>query len=217
MKFKGILFDLDGVLVHTDKLHYRAWKKIADECGILFNEEINNLLRGVSRMESLEIILRNYHGPALSQKEKEALAEEKNNYYKEELKSMTPDDVTVEVRETLAALKAAGIKIAIGSSSKNTKFILKRVGLDDVFDAVSDGTNITKSKPDPEVFLKAAEYIALAPEDCLVVEDAVAGIEAAKAGGMYAIAMGVAENNSKAEISVSSIGSLYKIITMFGR
>ena len=217
MKFKGILFDLDGVLVHTDKLHYRAWKKIADECGILFNEEINNLLRGVSRMESLEIILRNYHGPALSQKEKEALAEEKNNYYKEELKSMTPDDVTVEVRETLAALKAAGIKIAIGSSSKNTKFILKRVGLDDVFDAVSDGTNITKSKPDPEVFLKAAEYIALAPEDCLVVEDAVAGIEAAKAGGMYAIAMGVAENNSKADISVSSIGSLYKIITMFGR
>ena len=85
MKFKGILFDLDGVLVHTDKLHYRAWKKIADECGILFNEEINNLLRGVSRMESLEIILRNYHGPALSQKEKEALAEEKNNYYKEEI------------------------------------------------------------------------------------------------------------------------------------
>ena len=91
MKFKGILFDLDGVLVHTDKLHYRAWKKIADARGILFNEEINNLLRGVSRMESLEIILRNYHGPALSQEEKEALAEEKNNYYKEELKSMTPD------------------------------------------------------------------------------------------------------------------------------
>lgn len=118
MKFKGILFDLDGVLVHTDKLHYRAWKKIADERGILFNDEINNLLRGVSRMESLEIILRNYHEPALSKEEKEALAEEKNNYYKEELKSMTPDDVTAEVRETLAALKAAGIKIAIGSSRK---------------------------------------------------------------------------------------------------
>ena len=152
MKFKGILFDLDGVLVHTDKLHYRAWKKIADECGILFNEEINNLLRGVSRMESLEIILRNYHGPALSQKEKEALAEEKNNYYKEELKSMTPDDVTVEVRETLAALKAAGIKIAIGSSSKNTKFILKRVGLDDVFDAVSQKRCYRDAMPLEESF-----------------------------------------------------------------
>ena len=118
MKFKGILFDLDGVLVHTDKLHYRAWKKIADECGILFNEEINNLLRGVSRMESLEIILRNYHGPALSQKEKEALAEEKNNYYKEELKSMTPDDVTVEVRETLAALRQQALKLPLALPAK---------------------------------------------------------------------------------------------------
>ena len=207
MKFKGILFDLDGVLVHTDKLHYRAWKKIADECGILFNEEINNLLRGVSRMESLEIILRNYHGPALSQKEKEALAEEKNNYYKEELKSMTPDDVTVEVRETLAALKAAGI----GSSSKNTKFILKRVGLDDVFDAVSDGTNITKSKPDPEVFLKAAEYIALAPEDCLVVEDAVAGIEAAKRGGMKAAGIGAAAFCEKTDYPITTFADLKDI------
>ena len=187
MKFKGILFDLDGVLVHTDKLHYRAWKKIADECGILFNEEINNLLRGVSRMESLEIILRNYHGPALSQKEKEALAEEKNNYYKEELKSMTPDDVTVEVRETLAALKAAGIKIAIGSSSKNTKFILKRVGLDDVFDAVSDGTNITKSKPDPEVFLKSCQKLGITPDEALVLEDSESGINAAYSAGIKVI------------------------------
>lgn len=211
MKFKGILFDLDGVLVHTDKLHYRAWKKIADECGILFNEEINNLLRGVSRMESLEIILRNYHGLALSTEEKEALAEEKNNYYKEELKSMTPDDVTVEVRETLAALKAAGIKIAIGSSSKNTKFILKRVGLDDVFDAVSDGTNITKSKPDPEVFLKAAEYIALAPEDCLVVEDAVAGIEAAKRGGMKAAGIGDAAFCEKTDYPITTFADLKDI------
>ncbi len=211
MKFKGIIFDLDGVLVHTDKLHYRAWKKIADERGILFNEEINNLLRGVSRMESLEIILRNYHGPALSQEEKEALAEEKNNYYKEELKSMTPDDVTAEVRETLAALKAEGIKIAIGSSSKNTKFILKQVGLDDVFDAVSDGTNITKSKPDPEVFLKAAEYIALAPEDCLVVEDAVAGIEAAKCGGMKAAGIGDAAFCEKTDYPITTFADLKDI------
>lgn len=211
MKFKGILFDLDGVLVHTDKLHYRAWKKIADECGILFNEEINNLLRGISRMESLEIILRNYHGPALSQEEKEALAEEKNNYYKEELKSMTPDDATGEVRETLAALKAAGIKVAIGSSSKNTKFILKQVGLDDVFDAVSDGTNITKSKPDPEVFLKAAEYIGLPPEECLVVEDAVAGIEAAKCGGMKAAGIGDAAFYEKTDYPMTTFADLKEI------
>jgi len=208
MKFKGILFDLDGVLVHTDKLHYRAWKKIADECGILFNEEINNLLRGVSRMESLEIILRNYHGPALSQKEKEALAEEKNNYYKEELKSMTPDDVTVEVRETLAALKAAGIKIAIGSSSKNTKFILAQTQLTDDFDAISDGTNITKSKPDPEVFLKAAEYTQTTPGNCLVVEDAIAGIDAAKAGGMLAAGVGEAKTYEKTDYPMDKVEDL---------
>ena len=162
-------------------------------------------------MESLEIILRNYHGPALSQEEKEALAEEKNNYYKEELKSMTPDDVTGEVRETLAALKAAGIKVAIGSSSKNTKFILKQVGLDDVFDAVSDGTNITKSKPDPEVFLKAAEYIGLPPEECLVVEDAVAGIEAAKCGGMKAAGIGDAAFYEKTDYPMTTFADLKEI------
>ena len=137
--------------------------------------------------------------------------EEFVEFYKEELKSMTPDDVTVEVRETLAALKAAGIKIAIGSSSKNTKFILKRVGLDDVFDAVSDGTNITKSKPDPEVFLKAAEYIALAPEDCLVVEDAVAGIEAAKRGGMKAAGIGAAAFCEKTDYPITTFADLKDI------
>ena len=191
MKFKGILFDLDGVLVHTDELHYRAWKKMADSHGIFFNKNINNQLRGVSRMESLDIILRNYHGPSLS---------------------MTPDDVTAEVRETLSALKAAGIRVAVASSSKNTKFILKQVGLDDVFDAVSDGTNIKKSKPDPEVFLKAAEYIALKPQDCLVVEDAVAGIEAAKRGGMKAAGIGDAAFYEKTDYSISTFADLRHIV-----
>lgn len=212
MKFKGIVFDLDGVLVHTDKLHYRAWKKIADERNILFNEEINNRLRGVSRMESLEIVLENNHGPALSRKEKEALAEEKNKYYKEELKSMSPDDVTSEVRETLKSLKDAGIKIAIGSSSKNTKFILKQVGLNDVFDAISDGTNITRSKPDPEVFLKAAEYLSLLPSECLVVEDAVAGIEAAKSGGMKAAGIGDAAVYEKTDYPLATFADIKGIV-----
>ncbi|MDE5910420.1 MAG: beta-phosphoglucomutase [Lachnospiraceae bacterium] len=212
MKFKGIIFDLDGVLVHTDKLHYRAWKKIADARGISFNEEMNNLLRGVSRMESLEIILRNYHGPALSEDEKLAIAEEKNSYYKEELKAMTPADVTEEVREALSALKAAGMKVAIGSSSKNTKFILKQVGLYRLFDAVSDGTNIRKSKPDPEVFLKAAEYISLAPSECLVVEDAVAGIEAAKSGGMKAAGIGDAASYEKTDYRLATFANLKDIV-----
>lgn len=212
MKFKGIIFDLDGVLVHTDKLHYRAWKKIADARGIPFNEEMNNLLRGVSRMESLEIILRNYHGPALSAEEKEAIAEEKNRYYREELETMTPEDVTEEVRESLTALKAAGIKVAVGSSSKNTRFILKQVGLDKIFDGVSDGTNITKSKPDPEVFLKAAEFVSLTPADCLVVEDAVAGIEAAKSGGMKAAGIGDAASCEKTDYRIAALADLKDIV-----
>lgn len=212
MKYKGIIFDLDGVLVHTDQLHFRAWKKIADEKGIEFDEEINNQLRGVSRMESLEIILRKYDGPELSENDKEAIAEEKNNYYKEELKSMSQADVTEEVRQTLAAIRSAGIKMAIGSSSKNTKFILKQVKLEDEFDAISDGTNISKSKPDPEVFLKAAEYLNLNPADCLVVEDAVAGIEAAKRAGMDAVGMGDAATYIKTDFPLLSFERLKDIV-----
>ena len=134
--------------------------------------------------------------------------EEFVEFYKEELKSMTPDDVTVEVRETLAALKAAGIKIAIGSSSKNTKFILAQTQLTDDFDAISDGTNITKSKPDPEVFLKAAEYTQTTPGNCLVVEDAIAGIDAAKAGGMLAAGVGEAKTYEKTDYPMDKVEDL---------
>lgn len=212
MKYKGVIFDLDGVLVHTDQLHYKAWKKIADERNIEFNEEINNLLRGVSRMESLEIILRKYEGPTLSPKQKEDIAEEKNGYYKEELKSMSEADVAPEVRTTLAALKNAGVKVAIGSSSKNTKFILSQVKLEQEFDAISDGTNITKSKPDPEVFLKAAEFLKLNPEECLVVEDAAAGIEAAKRAGMDAAGLGDAFYYEKTDYRLESFSQLRDVV-----
>lgn len=212
MKYKGVIFDLDGVLVHTDQLHYKAWKKIADERNIEFNEEINNLLRGVSRMESLEIILRKYEGPTLSPKQKEDIAEEKNGYYKEELKSMSEADVAPEVRTTLAALKNAGVKVAIGSSSKNTKFILSQVKLEQEFDAISDGTNITKSKPDPEVFLKAAEFLKLNPEECLVVEDAAAGIEAAKRAGIDAAGLGDAFYYEKTDYRLESFSQLRDVV-----
>ena len=186
VKIKGLIFDLDGVLVFTDKFHYQAWKTMADELGVYFDETINHRLRGVSRMDSLEIILERYEGPDLSLREKEKLAEKKNEIYRTLLESMTPDDVTKEVRDTLTKLREKGYKLAIGSSSKNAKFILEKVELKDAFDAISDGNNITKSKPDPEVFLKAAEYLGLPPKACMVVEDAEAGIEAAKKGGMYA-------------------------------
>lgn len=207
---KAFIFDLDGVLVFTDKFHYQAWKKMADRLGIHFDETINNRLRGVSRMESLEIILENYDG-VLSKEQKEALAEEKNEAYRELLKTMTPEDVSEEVRKTLDALRARGYKLAIGSSSKNARFILEKVGLSDFFDAVSDGNNITNSKPDPEVFVKAAEYLGEEPGRCIVVEDAYAGVDAAKAGGMRAAAIGDAASYEKADDRLQTFSDLLKL------
>lgn len=211
MSIKGVIFDLDGVLVFTDKLHYQAWKQMADKMNIYFDEEINNRLRGVSRMDSLEIILENYHGEPLSIEQKEHLATEKNDTYRELLKTMTKGDATEEVRETLAELKRRGYKLSLGSSSKNARFILERVELLDMFDAISDGNNITKSKPDPEVFLKGAEYLGLNPEDCLVVEDAEAGVDAGLAGGMKVAAIGDAVNCRKANYTLNSFADLLKI------
>lgn len=188
-KYNTIIFDLDGVICHTDKYHYEAWKKVADELGIYFDEEINNRLRGVSRMESFEIILERYSG-TMEEEEKVLWITKKNDIYKELLKNMNPSDLSAEVKETLDGLRAAGLKLAIGSSSKNARFILGQLGLGDYFDAISDGNNITKSKPDPEVFIKAAEYIGEEPDKCLVVEDAKAGLKAAIAGEMDCAAIG---------------------------
>lgn len=212
VKIKGLIFDLDGVLVFTDKFHYQAWKTMADELGVYFDETINHRLRGVSRMDSLEIILERYEGPDLSLREKEKLAEKKNESYRTLLESMTPDDVTKEVRDTLTKLREKGYKLAIGSSSKNAKFILEKVELKDAFDAISDGNNITKSKPDPEVFLKAAEYLGLPPKACMVVEDAEAGIEAAKKGGMYAAGIGEAAKSINADESLKTFSELVDIV-----
>nr|MCR4719517.1 beta-phosphoglucomutase [Bacillota bacterium] len=185
---KAVIFDLDGVIISTDDCHYEAWKKLADEEGIYFDRKINDRLRGVSRMASLEIVLEKSE-KVYTEKEKAELAERKNNYYKEFIKKLTPNDILPGVMDNLEELKQNGIKIAIGSSSKNTPIILKQIGLDRYFDAVSDGNNITKSKPDPEVFLKAAEMLKIPPENCLVVEDADAGIEAGKKGGMKTLSV----------------------------
>ncbi len=207
MKYKGIIFDLDGVICSTDHYHYLAWKALADRLGAYFDETINNRLRGVSRMASLEIVLERYDG-TLTEEEKLAAAEEKNNTYRELLKQMSPADLSNEVKTTLDALRAKGLLLGIGSSSKNTKFILSRIGLGDYFDKISDGTNITRSKPDPEVFLKAAEYLGLEPKDCLVVEDAVAGVQAAHAAGMDAAAVGDAAGSGLAEYSLKNFSEL---------
>ena len=185
---KAVIFDLDGVIVSTDDCHYEAWKKMADEEGIYFDKIINNRLRGVSRMESLEIVLEKVE-KEYSEEEKMQLAERKNGYYKEFITKLTPSDILPGALKTLDELKVNGIKVAIGSSSKNTPVILKQIGLSDYFDAVSDGNNITNSKPDPEVFLKAADMLGIPYAECMVVEDADAGIEAGKSAGMKTVSV----------------------------
>ena len=185
---KAVLFDLDGVIVSTDGCHYRAWKRMADEEGIYFDEEINDRLRGVSRMASLEIVLERA-SRSYTEEERVALAARKNDYYRDLIRELTPSDILPGAMENLNELKENGILVAVGSSSKNTPLILRRIGLDAFFDAVSDGNNISRSKPDPEVFLKAAQMLGTDPADCLVVEDADAGIEAGRRGGMKTLSV----------------------------
>lgn len=209
---KGVIFDLDGVICFTDEYHYLAWKEMADSIGVYFDREINNRLRGVSRMASLDIILERYEGPALSQEEKDALAARKNDIYRTLLGRMTPADLPAEVKETLDGLRAKGVKLAIGSSSKNAPFILERIGLGGYFDAVSDGNNITRSKPDPEVFLKAAEYLGLEPAQCIVVEDAVAGAEAGHTGGFTVACVGDAAREQAGHYNMTSIRELLELV-----
>ena len=206
MSIKAVIFDLDGVIVTTDDCHYRAWKAMADDEGIYFDRKINDRLRGVSRMASLDIVLeratREY-----SDDEKIALAKKKNDIYVSLIQQLTEADILSGVMQNLEALKQAKIKIAIGSSSKNTPIILERIGLLGYFDAVSDGNNITKSKPDPEVFVKAADMLGIPYGECMIVEDADAGIEAGRAAGMKTLAVGNAQGGdfhypSLAELSL---------------
>lgn len=208
MKYKGIIFDLDGVICHTDKYHYKAWKQLADRLDIYFDEQINNRLRGVSRMDSLEILLERYAGVPLSNQEKLQLATEKNEIYKKLLMEMSPEDLSDEVKITLDSLRELGLKLAIGSSSRNARLILSRIGLEDYFDEISDGNNISKSKPDPEVFLKAAAMVDLKPSKCLVIEDAKAGIDAAHNAGMDSAGIGDAAGYSLATYSLTHFNQL---------
>ncbi len=201
----AVIFDLDGVVVTTDKLHYLAWKELAEKIGIRnFTEADNIRQRGVSRMESLEVLLEK-SDKCYTKEEKIALADEKNRRYVKLLETLSETDVLPGVKEFIAFLKKKSIKTAIGSASKNTYTILEKIKMTEMFDAVSCGLDITRSKPDPEVFLIAAEKLGIQPERCLVVEDSDAGITAAKAAGMYALAVGAAKNNSKADFSAESI------------
>lgn len=187
---KGVIFDLDGVLVSTDEMHYQAWKRLAQELHITgFTREDNRRQRGVSRMASLEIVLEKADR-TYSEEEKIELAERKNGYYLELLEEMDESSVLENVKDVLEKLKNGGLLLAVGSASKNAPVILEKTGLMPYFDKISCGLDTTKSKPDPEVFLVAAKKLGLPPEECLVVEDSAAGIEAVAAGGMKSLGVG---------------------------
>ena len=203
----AVIFDLDGVIVTTDECHFHAWKRLADSLGIPFDRESNDRLRGISRMESLEIILekstRRY-----SADEKRELAERKNTHYRELLKGLSPTDILPGALDLVKALKKRHVKVAIGSSSKNARLILKALGLEDEFDVIADGNLITRSKPDPQVFRIAAERLGVSPEECLVVEDADAGVEAGLAAGMKVLAVGSAAGHAGATRSAQNLSSI---------
>lgn len=211
MALKAVIFDLDGVICFTDEYHYLAWKAMADSIDVPFDRTINNRLRGVSRMASLEIILEKSE-TVFSDAEKAVLAQQKNELYKQYLLRITPDDLSKEVLDTLNALRGNGLQLAIGSSSKNTPLILQQLGLSGFFDAVSDGNGITHSKPDPEVFGKAAGMLGLPPEVCLVVEDAVSGAEAGHRAGMRVACVGDAALAGAGDYNLDSIAELTGIV-----
>ncbi|HTD98950.1 MAG TPA: beta-phosphoglucomutase [Mucilaginibacter sp.] len=215
MSIKACIFDLDGVIVDTAVYHYKAWKRLANELGFDFTEEDNEKLKGVSRTRSLELILQ-WGGITKTDAEKGELATRKNTWYVEMISKMTPEEVLPGAKEFLQTCIDAGIKIALGSASKNSGMILEKTGIAHFFNAVIDGNKVSKPKPDPEVFLKGAEELNEAPENCVVFEDAIAGVEAAIAGGMKVVGIGTPQVLGEANLVVSglnemSLEKLYKL------
>lgn len=204
---QGICFDLDGVLIHTDELHYLAWKGLADRLGVPFSREQGDRCRGVSRMQSLEIVLE-HAGRAYSQEEKERFAQEKNEAYRAMLEALSPADVPEDVPRTLEELRRRGCRLALASGSKNAGLILARTGLGTYLDAAADGNHITRSKPDPEIFLTAAQMLGLPPERCAAVDDAVAGIQAGRAAGMVTVAIGDSAAHRAGDYDLERFGQL---------
>jgi len=204
---KALLFDLDGVIVDTAVYHYDAWKRLANELGFDFTEEQNESLKGVSRVESLNRILE-WGGVEKSDEEKTALATKKNTWYVEMISKMTPAEILPGTQEFIEAAKKEGYKIALGSASKNSGLILERTGLAHLFDEIVDGNHVMHSKPNPEVFLQGAKVLGVQPDECVVFEDAIAGIEAAKRAGMKSVGIGSPDVLTEANIVVSGLDKL---------
>jgi beta-phosphoglucomutase len=204
---KACIFDLDGVIVDTAVYHYKAWKRLANELGFDFTEEDNEKLKGVSRVRSLELILQ-WGGVTKTAAEQEELATRKNNWYVEMINKMAPAEILPGAKEFLQACIDAGIKTALGSASKNSATILEKTGIAHFFNAVIDGNKVSKPKPDPEVFLKGAEELGIPPANCVVFEDAIAGVEAAINGGMKVVGIGSPQVLDKANLVVSGLDKM---------
>ncbi len=204
---KACIFDLDGVIVDTAKYHYLAWRRLANELGFDFSENDNERLKGVSRMDSLNILLE-IGGVELDEVRKQELAKKKNEWYVELIADMDKTEILPGTTQFLTELQKTGIKIALGSASKNAKTILRRIGLIEMFDTIVDGTDISKAKPDPEVFLLGAKALNVDPNECVVFEDAVSGVEAALSAGMRVVGVGSKETLFKANDVVNSLAEM---------
>lgn len=207
MGLQAVIFDLDGVITDTARFHYRAWKAIALREGIDFNEAINERLKGVSRAESLEIILEKA-ARVYAQEEKAALAQEKNRLYVAMLESITPSDILIGIRKFMAELSRQRIKQGLYSASRNTDRILEKLGMQKAFNAVVTGNDVERTKPDPQGFLLAAHRLRVLPECCVVIEDAFAGLRGARSAGMKAIGIGEADNLTNADLTLPTTESL---------
>lgn len=205
---KAIIFDLDGVVVDTAKYHYLAWRKLAEELGFPFEKEHNERLKGVSRMRSLEIVLEVGGITEMSEEQKQELAEQKNGYYLKMISGIDQSEILPGISQFISRQKKAGYKIALGSASKSGRMILEKLGIADQFDAIVDGNLVERAKPDPQVFIKAAGLLGVLCSECIVIEDAAAGIDAALAGGMKCIGIGDKAILGKADIVVPDTEAL---------
>ncbi len=206
MSIRGFIFDLDGVITDTAEYHYRGWKRLADEEGMSFTRADNEYLRGISRRESLLLILKGRIYPEAKIRD---MLTRKNTYYLEFITEITPRDLLPGVKELLAEIRAAGLKAALGSASKNAGDVIERLGIRSLFDEIADGYSVENQKPAPDLFWHAAARLNLSPAECVVVEDAAAGIEAARAGGFRSIGLGPIERVGAAEVVLPSLAQVH--------
>jgi beta-phosphoglucomutase len=206
MQLRGVIFDLDGVITDTAEYHYRAWKRLADEEGIPFDRHANEQLRGISRRESLMLILQ---GRTFPEEHIQEMMQRKNGYYLDLVKEISPRDLLPGARELLEEIHRSGRKTALGSASKNAGEVLERLGIRELFDAVSDGYSVQRQKPAPDLFLHAASQLELPPVECVVVEDAAAAIEAARAGGFRTVGMGPKQRVGSADVVLPSLEGVH--------